>query len=84
MVQTADDRASILEQGSPASFEGVIGITQTHEHPPLNRDYNRDPYIKALKRRGVINHGSTLAAGTMTFQISVNEKEGFAGTALFK
>ena len=28
--------------------------------PPLNRDYNRDPNIKALKTRGFINHGSTL------------------------
>ena len=29
--------------------------------PPLNRNYNRDCNIKALKRRrGVINHGSTL------------------------
>ena len=28
--------------------------------PPLNRDYDRDPNIKALKRRGLINHGSTL------------------------
>ena len=28
--------------------------------PPLNRDYSRDPNIKALKRRGFINHGSTL------------------------
>ena len=28
--------------------------------PPLNRDYNRDPHIKALKRREFINHGSTL------------------------
>ena len=27
---------------------------------PLNRDYNRDPNIEALKKRGVINHGSTL------------------------
>ena len=27
--------------------------------PPLSRDYNRDPYIKALKRRGFIDHGST-------------------------
>ena len=25
----------------------------------LDRDYNRDPNIKALKRRGSINHGST-------------------------
>ena len=28
--------------------------------PPLNRDYNRNPDIKALKRRGFINHGSTI------------------------
>ena len=28
--------------------------------PPLNRDDNRNPNIKALKRRGFINHGSTL------------------------
>ena len=28
--------------------------------PPLNRDYDRDPDIKALKRIGSINHGSTL------------------------
>ena len=27
---------------------------------PLNRDYTKDPNIKALKRRGFINHGSTL------------------------
>ena len=28
--------------------------------PFLNRDSNRDPYIKVLKRRGFINHGFTL------------------------
>ena len=28
--------------------------------PPLNGDYNRDSSTKALKRRGCINHGSTL------------------------
>ena len=27
---------------------------------PLIKDYNRDPNMKALKRRGCINHGSTL------------------------
>ena len=27
---------------------------------PLNRDYTKDPIIKARKRRGFINHGSTL------------------------
>ena len=31
-----------------------------NETPPLNRDYNRYPNIKALKRRGLINHESTL------------------------
>ena len=28
--------------------------------PALSRDYNRDPKIKALKRKGFINHGSVL------------------------
>ena len=28
--------------------------------PPLGRDFNRDPNIKALKRRELINRGSTL------------------------
>ena len=28
--------------------------------PPHNRDYSRDPHIKALKRKRFINHGSTL------------------------
>ena len=28
--------------------------------PPLNRDYDRDPNVYALKRRGVLNHVSTL------------------------
>ena len=28
--------------------------------PPSNRDYNRNPNIKALRKRGFINHGSTL------------------------
>ena len=31
-----------------------------NEPPPLYRDYSRDPYIKALKRSGFINRGSTL------------------------
>ena len=33
--------------------------------PPLNRDYSRDPKIKALKRRGFINHGSTFMENHM-------------------
>ena len=28
--------------------------------PPLNGDYNKDPNIKALTRRGCINYGPTL------------------------
>ena len=28
---------------------------------PLDTDSNKDPKIKALKRRGLINHGSTLS-----------------------
>ena len=31
-----------------------------NEPPPLNRDYDRDPNIQALQRRGFIDHGSTL------------------------
>ena len=32
-----------------------------HNPPPLNGDYNKDPNMKALKRRGFINHGSTFS-----------------------
>ena len=39
-----------------------------YKHPPLNRDYHRGPSIKALKRRGVVNHGSTL--GLLAFRDS--------------
>ena len=31
--------------------------------PPLNRDYKREPNTRALKRRGFMNHGSTLFLG---------------------
>ena len=34
-----------------------------HQHPPLGRDYNRDPHVKALDIRGFISHGSTLWFG---------------------
>ena len=30
---------------------------QINEPPPLSRDYNRDPTVKALARNGSINHG---------------------------
>ena len=40
----------------------VCRVTQTPDQSPssLNRDSNREPNIKALKRRGFLNHGSTL------------------------
>ena len=45
------------------ALESLFFATQPkpviNKPPPLNRDYNRDPNIKALKRRGFINHGST-------------------------
>ena len=31
-----------------------------NKSPPLSRDYNRNPNIRALKRRWSINHGSAL------------------------
>ena len=31
-----------------------------HKPLPINRDYNRDPDIEALKRRRCINHGFTV------------------------
>ena len=41
---------------------GYFGICRLVMNKPslLNKDYNRDPTIKALKKRGCINHGSTL------------------------
>ena len=36
-----------------------IPRTPIDKPPPRNRDYSRDPNIKALKRRGFNNHGST-------------------------
>ena len=41
--------------------------------PPLNRDYNRDPYIKAFKGRGFINHGSTLVVSRKASQTASPE-----------
>ena len=40
------------------------GLYRVNKPPPLNRDYNRDPYIKALKRRELINRGSTLTTAS--------------------
>ena len=48
-----------------ASAPTAAGCDKGHSYPrplinnppPLNRDYIRDPNIKALKREGFINHG---------------------------
>ena len=32
--------------------------------PPLSRDYNRDPNIKALTQKGFINHGPYITGQT--------------------
>ena len=43
----------------PSSFQTYCRPL-INKPPPLNRDDNRDPDIKALKRSGVIDHGSPL------------------------
>ena len=61
-----------LDGGKPISYKRrrlvlldllVLEVAQPkpvmNKPPPLNRDYNRDPNIKALKKRGFINHGSS-------------------------
>ena len=41
--------------------------------PPLYREYNRDPNIKARKRRGgFMNHGSTLGVRVGNFQVCMS------------
>ena len=47
--------------------------------PPLNRDYDRDPYTEAVKRRRFINHGSTLRARNSAFGFRAS---GFTGLGL--
>ena len=39
--------------------------------PPLNKDYHRDPNIKALERKGFINHGSTLGGIDLTYHTTI-------------
>ena len=41
------------------------------KHPPLNRDYNRDPGIKARNGRGFIDHGSTVGCVPRCFASTV-------------
>ena len=36
--------------------------------PPLDRDYNRDPKNKALKRREFVNHEFTLLYGMLKIE----------------
>ena len=50
------------EEEDVTPIQSLYQIFQTlmNKPPPQNREYNRDPNVKALKRRGCINHGSTL------------------------
>ena len=41
--------------------------------PPFNKGYNRDPNIKALKRREFINHGSTLGCRPGGLRVNVKK-----------
>ena len=50
------------------TLSGLNPLGQNHcprplnnKPPPLNRDYNRHPNIKTLRKEGFINDGSTLA-----------------------
>ena len=46
--------------GHKGQAGGIVMKTPDQSTPFLNRDYDRDPNITALKRKGVIDHGSTL------------------------
>ena len=49
-----------------SSLWGLAGI---HKPTPINRDYMTDPKIKALERRGFMNHGSTLRVMVMSLPL---------------
>ena len=51
--------------------------------PPLNREYNMDPNMKALKRRGFINQGSTLGplTGRMMNELRKLAADGLSGVS---
>ena len=40
-------------EATAVQFKTVGNVDPRLINPPLNRDYNRDPNIKAFKRRGV-------------------------------
>ena len=39
--------------------------------PPLHGEYNRDPNVEALERRGSFNHGSALVFGWLLLSFQV-------------
>ena len=47
-----------------------------NEPPPVNRDHDRDPNIKTLKRRGLINHGSTVLIASIPDMCLARSMEG--------
>ena len=51
---------------------GTLCRAMINKPPPHNRDYNRDPHIKGLKRRGFIHHGSTLCGGPVELASEVH------------
>ena len=65
----------------------VESLTQREiiKPPPLNRDYNRDPNLKALKSKGVIDHGFTLRVQGFRFRVrahAVPDLGGWGGLGL--
>ena len=48
--------------------------------PPLNRDYNRNADIKALKKRVFINQGTTLPFGIWDLRLRACSSSGSAAT----
>ena len=60
-----------MELARNPELAGGLGSTEPliNKPPLLDRDYNTDPNIKALKRRGFINHGSTLG---LRYRVSGN------------
>ena len=46
------------------------GFLSEQANMTLKRDHNSDPNIKALQRRGVIKHGSTLTLVSVSLSMS--------------
>ena len=55
-------RAAREHLGTIVSANKILTRPLINKLPPPNRDYNRNPNIKALKRWGFISQGSSLLA----------------------